>query len=72
MNHKQLLETVEQQWVSGPVCVFRMGEHFAVARPNTANCAELEFTKGAELLGTYVRPHEKAKVSTFINRDIGA
>ena len=70
MNHTAMIAAVTRRWSDGPICVFKIGNEYGIARPSTPEYAELENIKGTELIGCYQKPHSHARAETFVNRDI--
>lgn len=70
MTYLEMVRRVTREWSDHPVCVFLMGDEFAVATPNTPDCVELEMTKGIKLLGTYKKSHPDAKAAVAVARDL--
>ena len=70
MKFIDMIRRVQRDWDDHPVCVFKMGEEFGVAAPNTADCVELELTTGVEFLGTYRKTCKGQKAVVAISRDL--
>lgn len=70
MKFADMVRRVQNEWADHAVCVFKMGDEFGVATPNTPDCVELELTKGAELLGTYKKTHYGQKAVVAVSRDL--
>ena len=65
-----MVTALSREWQDGPVCVFKIGTEFGIARLGTPEYAELENIKGTELIGCYQKPHSHARAAFFVNRDL--
>ena len=72
MTKFEMIADVQRLWASGPVRVFKVRDCFATALAGTPECAEIEYMKCAQLIGTYERPHKDADANTYILEDLNA
>jgi len=72
MNYEAMILAVTRLWSKGPVCVFKVRDVFAVVKPGTPECVEIEQMKGSVLIGTYQRPYREAHAHTYILEDLNA
>lgn len=52
--------------------MFKVRDVFAVVKPGTPECVEIEQMKGSVLIGTYRKPHKQAHAHTYISEDLNA